>query len=365
MIPFIDLQKQYRENQDSIDAQIRDVLDSSTYVLGEKVERIEHELAGYVGANHAIGAGSGTDALLLALMALGIKSGDEVITTPFTFIATAEVIALLGAVPVFADIRPDTFNICPEEIEKAITGRTRAVITVDLFGQCADYESILEIAGRHGIPVIEDAAQAFGASMSGRMACSFGAAGCTSFYPAKPLGCYGDGGMVFTQCDDLAAVMRSLRVHGEARRRYESARVGLNARLDAIQAAVLLGKWPRFGGELDQRSEIARRYSEGLAGCGIVLPHTSPENRHVWAQYCIRVRDREALRGRLQDAGIPTCVFYAIPLHLQEAFSYLGGKKGDFPIAESVADDIMSLPMHPYLEAETQDFIIDKIRKSV
>ncbi len=361
MIPFIDLQKQYRRNRDPVDRQIREVLDSSAYVLGEKVESLEHELARFTGAQHAIGVGSGTDALMLALMALNLRRGDEVITTPFSFIATAEAIALVGATPVFAEIDPATFNICPRQIERAITPRTRAIITVDLFGQCADYDDINRLARRHGIAVIEDAAQAFGAEQAGRKACTFGDISCTSFYPAKPLGCYGDGGMVFTDSGELAGIMRSLRVHGQGRHRYESVRVGLNARLDAIQAAVLLGKMPVFEWELQQRREVAERYSRAFAGTAIAPPHIRAHNNPAWAQYSIRVGDRERLRSRLEEEGIPTCVFYSIPLHLQKAFDDLGYKKGDFPIAEAVAGDIMSLPMHPYLEPDTQEFIIDTL----
>jgi len=360
-IPFIDLQAQYRANKASIDRQIQQVLDSSCYVLGEKVKRIEKELAQLAGVRHAIGVSSGTDALLLALMAAGIQRGDEVITSAFTFFATAEVVALLGAVPVFADIETDTYNIDPAQIERRITSRTRAIMPVDLFGQCADYERIGEIARRRGLLIIEDAAQAFGAEQNGRHACSLGDIGCASFYPSKPLGCYGDGGMVFTNDDEVEALVRSLRVHGEGADRYENVRIGICGRLDAIQAAVLLGKLPAFPSEVERRQEVAARYTERLRDVA-VTPVIRPGNRSVWAQYCIRIKNREAVRQRLQQAGVPTAVFYPRPLHLQKAFDYLGYKKGDFPVAEEISQDIVALPMHPYLDERTQDFIIGQLK---
>jgi len=363
-IPFIDLQRQYREHQDSIDAQVRDVLESSQYILGRKVQEIEEKLADLVGVRHAVGVGSGTDALQLALMAIGLEPGDEVITTPFTFVATVEVIALLGGVPVFADIEPDTYNIDPEQIEARVGPRTRAIMPVDLFGQCADYDRVGEIARRRSLAVIEDAAQAFGARQNGRAACSFGDIGCTSFYPAKPLGCYGDGGMIFTNDDGAAEAFRSLRVHGEGAQRYEHVRIGLCARLDAIQAAVLLGKLPAFPREIQTRREVADRYSEMLRDVA-VTPTVRPSNVSAWAQYCIRVKDREAVLSHLREVGVPTAVFYPIPMHLQKAFAYLGGKKGDCPVAEAVSRDIMALPMHPYLEAETQQLIVSHVREAV
>jgi len=356
-IPFIDLQAQYRAHRASIDREIQQVLDSSCYILGEKVERIETELARLAGVRHAIGVSSGTDALLLALMAAGIEREDEVITSAFTFFATAEVVALLGAVPVFADIEPDTYNIDPVEVERRITSRTRAIMPVDLFGQCADYERIGRIAQRHGLRVIEDAAQAFGARQNGRKACSLGDIGCTSFYPSKPLGCYGDGGMVFTDDDETAALVRSLHVHGEGADRYENVRIGICGRLDAIQAAVLLGKLPALPWEIERRQEIAARYTEKLHDVA-ETPVIRPGNWSAWAQYCIRVKGRDLVRQRLQQVGVPTAVFYPRPLHLQKAFAYLGHSRGDFPVAEEVSQDILALPMHPYLEERTQDDII-------
>jgi len=363
-IPFTDLQRQYRENQEAIDGQIREVLDSSQYILGRKVQEIEEKLADLVGVRDAIGVDSGTHALQLALMAIGLGPGDEVITTPFTFVATVEVIALLGGVPVFADIEPDTYNIDPEQIEARVGPRTRAIMPVDLFGQCADYDRIEEIASRRSLAVIEDAAQAFGARQNERMACSFGGIGCTSFYPAKPLGCYGDGGMIFTDDDGTAEVLRSLHVHGEGTQRYEHVRIGLCARLDAIQAAVLLGKLPAFPREIEMRQEVAERYTEMLRGI-VITPTVRPRNNSVWAQYCIRVKDRKAVIRHLQEAGVPTAVFYPIPMHLQKAFAYLGGKEGDCPVAEAVSRDIMALPLHPYLDVETQQAIVSRVREAV
>ncbi len=361
MLPFIDLQKQYRENREAIDRQIHEVLDSSGYILGPTVDEIENRLAEMAGVGHAVGVGSGTQALLLALMANGVGRGDEVITTPFTFIATAEVIALVGAVPVFVDIEEDTYNIDPALVEEKVTARTRAILPVDLFGQCADYERIEQIASRHNLLVIEDAAQAFGAEQNGRKACSFGDVGCASFYPAKPLGCYGDGGMVFVDSDEIAEVLRSLRVHGSGASRYDSVRIGTCARLDAIQAAVLLAKLPKFAWEIEQRQRIAARYSEALAELA-VTPAVRAGNLSAWAQYCIRMEDRDGVRVRLREAGVPTAVFYPKPLHLQEAFADLGHGEGDFPVAEAVSRDIVALPMHPYLDEQTQDDIVAHVR---
>ncbi len=363
-IPFVDLQRQYRENKAAIDRQIREVLDSSGYILGPKVEELERELAEFAGVRHAVGVSSGTDALLIALMALELKPGDEVITSPFTFVASAEVIALLSGVPVFVDVEPDTYNINSEQIERRITPRTRAIMPVDLFGQCADYGRIGAIARRHGLAVIEDAAQSFGAEQEGRKACSFGDIGCTSFYPSKPLGCYGDGGMAFTGDEEIAALLRSLRMHGEGRDRYENVRIGICGRLDAIQAAVLLGKLPALPGEIERRQRVAARYTESLSEL-VPTPTVRPGNLSVWAQYCIRVKNRRAVQERLKRAGIPTCVFYPRPLHLQKAFAHLGYGEGDFPVAEEVSRDILSLPMHPYLDEETQDFIISHLKAAL
>ena len=363
-IPFIDLQRQYRENQEAIDRQIREVLDTSEYILSAKVAEIEAKLAAFAGVKHAIGVGNGTDALQIPLLAIGLQPGDEVITTPFTFIATAEVVALRDGLPVFVDIEPGTYNIDPGKIEERITPRTRAIMTVDLFGQCADYDRIHQIADRHGLFVMEDAAQSFGAQQKGRRAGSLGDMAGTSFYPPKPLGCYGEGGMIFTDCDESAEVIRSLRVHGQGEKRYENVHIGMNARLDAIQAAVLLGKLPTFEWEMQQRQQVAQRYTEGLKDV-VTTPTVRADNVSAWAQYSIRVPDRQTLRASLAAADIPTAVFYPIPVHLQRAFSYLGYEVGSMPVAEEVARDIVSLPMHPYLAEETQDRIIEEVRHAV
>jgi len=363
-IPFIDLQRQYKERKEAIDRQIQEVLDSSGYILGPKVEELEKKLAAFAGTKYAAGCGSGTEALQLALMAIGLEPGDEVITTPFTFIATAEVVALLGAVPMFVDIERDTYNIDPERIEAAVTDRTRAIIPVDLFGQCAEYDHINQIAARHGLTVIEDAAQSYGALYKKRRACSLADIGCASFYPSKPLGCYGEGGMVFTNSEETLEALRSLRVHGQGEDKYNNVRIGFNGRLEAIQAAVLLGKLPAFEREIEQRQVVAQRYSEALKDA-TVTPAVRPYNLSVWAQYSIRVKNRDEFQARLKAVGIPTAVFYPRPLHLQKAFEYLGHKEGDFPVTEEVARDIVSLPMHAYLDEKTQDFIISETLKAL
>lgn len=364
-IPFIDLQRQYQQYRDEIDAELREVLDSSRYIMGDKVEEIERKLAEFVGVEHGIGVASGTDALQLALMAMEIGPGDEVVTSPFTFIATAEVISLLGATPVFVDIKEETWNLDPAAVESVISEDTAAVVSVDIFGQCADYDRLEEICDDNDLALIEDAAQAFGASQESKQACSFGDIACTSFYPAKPLGCYGDGGMVFTDDAGLADVIRSLRVHGEGQGRYEHTRVGINARLDAMQAAVLLGKFPGFAEEIQHRQMIAARYTDALAGTVSRTPVIRAGNKSAWAQYSVEVPERDKVRELLEEDEIPTCVFYPLPLHLQEAFSDLDYTEGDFPVCEAASGRIMSLPMHPFLEKETQNWIIDRVQSAV
>lgn len=294
-------------------------------------------------------------------MALGVKPGDEVVTTPFTFIATAEVIALLGAKPVFVDIDPATYNLDPDRIEDGLTKRTRGIIAVSLYGQCADMEAIRKIAGEYGLFVVEDACQSFGATRNGTPSCAFPDVGTTSFFPSKPLGCYGDGGMVFTSDDALADRLRGLRNHGQWER-YRHRAIGLNGRLDEIQAAVLLAKLPHFGDELAARTRIAARYSERL--CDVVtVPAVAPGNTHVYAQYSIRTPARDALAAHLEENGIPTAVHYPVPLHRQEAFKELGYAEGDFPAAEAVSREILSLPMSPFLSQEDQDEVIRQVRR--
>ncbi|MFA6196502.1 MAG: DegT/DnrJ/EryC1/StrS family aminotransferase [Sulfurimonas sp.] len=360
-INFIDLQAQYVAYKSEIDSEVLEVFSSAMFIGGEKLNRLEKSLAEYTGAKHAIGCSSGTDALLLALMALDIGVGDEVITTPFTFIATAEVIALLGATSVFVDIEEDTYNIDPSKIESAITSKTKAIIPVSLYGQCADMDAINAIASKHNIVVIEDSCQSFGASYKGKKSCNLSTIACTSFFPSKPLGAYGDGGAIFTSDDDLALKMRMLLNHGQ-NERYKHKYIGINGRLDAVQAAILNVKLKHFDGEVQAREEIGARYSEILKDADVITPKIKESNTSVYAQYSIRVKNREAMVAKLTAKEIPTAVHYPVPLHLQEAFAPLGYKIGDFPISELVATEIMSLPMSPYLTQEQQDFIADAIK---
>lgn len=360
-INFIDLQAQYRAYKDEIDSEVSEVMASAQFIGGEKLNAFEKALGEYVGTKHAIGCSSGTDALLLALMALGIKSGDEVITTPFTFISTAEVIALLGATPVFADICEDSYNIDPSKIERLITDKTKAIMPVSLYGQCADMDAINEIAEKFDIPVIEDACQSFGATYKGKRSCNLSTVGCTSFFPSKPLGAYGDGGAIFTDDDDLAAKMRILLNHGQ-NERYKHKYIGINGRLDAIQAAILHVKLKHFDDEVKLRDDIGSRYTDMLEYADVLTPSIAPEYTSVYAQYSVRVKDREAMIKKLSDAGVPTAVHYPLPLHLQEAFAYLGYKEGDFPVSESVSKEIMSLPMSAFLSEAEQDFIVNAIK---
>ena len=384
---FIDLAAQQRRIRETIEANIKAVLDHGKYIMGPEVETLENRLREYVGVKHAIGCASGTDALLMALMAHRIGPGDAVFTSPFTFIATAEVISLLGATPVFVDIDPDTFNVDPDKIEKAVQSvenndssihpipasgsdannrprvlNPRGIIAVDIFGLPADYESIQRFAGERGLVVIEDAAQSFGAEISGRRACSYGNTACTSFFPAKPLGCYGDGGMCFTDDDELAEIMESVRVHGKGRHKYDNVRIGVNGRLDTLQAGILLAKFDIFPEEIELRRQVAYRYSALLDTVSNIQLQSVPRDyKSAWAQYSILATDnrmRTNLQNRLKEAGIPTAIYYPKPLHLQSAFSYLGYQNGDFPISENYASRIFSLPMHPYLAKEDQERIV-------
>lgn len=365
-IEFIDLKKQYAALKDDIDARIARVLAHGQYIMGPEVAELEKRLADYVGVEHCISASSGTDTLMIAMMALGIGPGDEVITTPFTFIATGEMIAILGARPVFVDIDPVTYNIDPALIEAKITPKTRAIMPVSLYGQCADMERINAIAKRHGLPVIEDGAQSFGASQNGKRSCGLSTIGSTSFFPSKPLGCYGDAGALFTNDAALAKLMREIRVHGQDRR-YHHPRIGINGRMDTIQAAVVLGKLERFDWEVTQREAIGARYSQllSVAGKRITTPAITEGNSSVYAQYTILVDERDAVCKRLNEAGIPTAVHYPVPLHLQPAFAHLGQGEGSFPLAESVARRVMSLPMGPDLDAGTQDRIVGAVLDAV
>jgi UDP-2-acetamido-2-deoxy-ribo-hexuluronate aminotransferase len=352
---FIDLKAQYERIRPQVDERIRRVLEHGKYIMGPEVAELEERLAAYVGVKHCIGVASGTDALLIAMMALGVGPGDEVITTPFTFIATGEMIALIGAKPVFVDIDPRTYNLDPALIEPAVTPRTRAILPVSLYGQCADLDAINAVAARHGLPVIEDAAQSFGATYKGRRSCALSTIGCTSFFPSKPLGCYGDGGACFTDDDALAKAMRQIRVHGQDRR-YHHPVIGVNGRIDTLQAAVLLAKLEVFEEEVAARGRIGARYSELLRG-HVTTPHLAPQCTSVYAQYTVRTPERDSMVESMRAAGVPTAIHYPTPLHMQPAFADLRLGRGSFSAAESAARDVLSLPMHPYLNQGDQDTI--------
>jgi UDP-2-acetamido-2-deoxy-ribo-hexuluronate aminotransferase len=350
-IPFIDLARQQQRILPELEKRMAAVLKHGQYILGPEITELEKRLAAYVGTKHCITVSSGTDALLIALMAIGIKPGDEVITTPFTFIATGEVIALLGAKPVFVDIDPRTYNIDPALIEAAITDRTRAIMPVSLYGQCAEFDAINAIAAKHSLTVIEDACQSFGATYKGRKSCALSDIACTSFFPSKPLGCYGDGGACFTDDDALALKMRQVMNHGQDRR-YHHPMIGLNGRFDTLQAAVLLAKLDIFEEEVALRAAIGTQYSAMFAAAAdgsIITPFIEEYNTSVYAQYTIQVENRDALQQALQAKGVPTAVHYPVPLNLQPAFAALDRPAGSFPVAEAVAGKVMSLPMHPYL----------------
>jgi UDP-2-acetamido-2-deoxy-ribo-hexuluronate aminotransferase len=362
-IEFIDLKTQQELIRADLERRMKGVLEHGQYIMGPEVGELEGKLASYVGVSDCIAVASGTDALLVALMALGVGRGDEVITSPFTFIATAETVALLGAKPVFVDIDPLSCNLDPAKIEAAITPATKAIMPVSLYGHCADFDAINTIAARHSLPVIEDACQSFGATGNGRRSCGISTIGCTSFFPSKPLGCYGDGGACFTNDPELALKMRQIRVHGQGRR-YHHAMIGVNGRLDTLQAAVLLAKLEIFPSEVEARGRIGARYSELLKGA-VATPSVQPGNRAVYAQYTVQVADRETVQKRLSEEGIPTAVHYPIPLHLQPAFSSLGHGAGSFPQAEAAAGRVLSLPMHPYLGEAEQEKIAGSLLKAV
>ena len=347
IIPFINLKTQYEALKPKIQERINRVLEHGQYIMGPEVIELEEKLADFVGVEHCITASSGTDTLLIAMMALGIGSGDEVITTPFTFIATGEMIALLGARAVFVDIDPLTYNIDPSKIEAAITKKTKAIMPVSLYGQCSDMDIINAIASKYKVPVIEDGAQSFGASYKGRRSCGLSTIGSTSFFPSKPLGAYGDGGALFTNDDRLAKLMREIRLHGQDRH-YHHPRLGINGRMDTLQAAVLLAKLDSFQSEIDARQRIASLYADLLAS-KVSPPYIEPYNLSVYAQYTLLVENRVAVQGRLRDMGIPTAVHYPITLNLQPVFKYIEKPEGSFPIAEDVAKRVISLPMSPYI----------------
>ena len=352
---FIDLKSQYQRLKADIDAGIQRVLDHGQYILGPEVAELEEKLAAYTGAKHCITVANGTDALQIAQMALGIGPGDEVITPGFTYIATAETVALLGAKPVYVDVCPRTYNLDPALLEAAITPRTKAIIPVSLYGQCADYDAINAIAAKRGIPVIEDAAQSFGATYKGRKSCNLTTIACASFFPSKPLGCYGDGGALFTNDDELAKVMRQIARHGQ-NRRYHHIRVGVNSRLDTLQAAILLPKLEILAEEVQLRQQVAANYDRLFKEAGIdTTPYIEPHNVSAWAQYTVRVDDRDAVQEKLKAAGVPTAVHYPIPLNKQPAVADADAK---LPHGDAAAARVMSVPMHPYMTAEQQALVL-------
>jgi UDP-2-acetamido-2-deoxy-ribo-hexuluronate aminotransferase len=362
-IQFIDLKTQYAELRSCIDRRIQQVLEHGQYILGPEVKEAEGALAQLVGARHCVTVASGTEALLIALMALGVGPGDEVVTTPFTFIATAEVIVLLGAKPVFVDIERNTCNLDVGELERAITPRTRAILPVSLYGQTCDMAELNRIARARGIPVVEDAAQSFGAVYQGASSCHVSTIGCTSFFPSKPLGCYGDGGALLTDDDALAVAAREIRVHGQSRR-YHHTRVGVGGRMDTLQCAVILGKLERFGWEVERRQAVGRRYDQLMDAAGIPHVVVRPDRTSVYAQYTVFVEHRDEVAKALSAAGVPTAVHYPSIVPAQPAYSQCGNPE----LLESAvwaSERVLSLPMHPYLEEATQDRIVAALVEAI
>ena len=360
-IDFAKLQDQYQLYKTEIDEAIHAVLNKSNYIMGEEVNQLEESLQEFTKAKYAITCSNGTDALLLAMMALNIKPGDEIITTPFTFIATAETISFLGAVPVFVDIDEKTYNINPDLIEEKITSKTKAIIPVSLYGQPANMQKIKDIATKHNLKVIIDGAQSFGSTFNGLTDSNLGDISTTSFFPAKPLGCFGDGGAVFTNNEEYALKMKQLRVHGQ-NKRYHHKYIGMGGRLDTLQAAILNIKLKYYPKDLALRQDVAAKYTEVLKSkTNLILPFVNENATSAWAQYSVRVKNREKVQSSLKEEGIPTAVHYPMPLHLQECFKYLGYMEGDFPLSEAVAKEIMSLPMNPYLTDEEIDYISEKL----
>ncbi len=355
MIEFIDLKAQQSRIKVEIDAGIQRVLAHGQYILGPEVAELEEKLAAYVGAKYCITCANGTDALQIAQMAFGIGPGDEVITPGFTYIATAETVAVLGATPVYVDVNPKTYNLDVEKLEAAITPRTKAIVPVSLYGQCADFDAINTIAAKYNIPVIEDAAQSFGATYKGRKSCNLSTVACTSFFPSKPLGCYGDGGAIFTNDEELAKVIRQIARHGQDRR-YHHIRVGVNSRLDTLQAAILLPKLEILDDEMKARQRVADTYTKLLSEAGILTtPFIEEHNQSAWAQYTIQVDNRSEVQAMLKEQGIPTAVHYPIPLNKQPA---VADANAVLPVGDAVAERVMSLPMHPYMSQADQSIII-------
>ncbi|MDD3630328.1 MAG: DegT/DnrJ/EryC1/StrS family aminotransferase [Bacteroidales bacterium] len=370
---FIDLNKQYEKIKDEINYNINKVIKNANFIMGDEVQSLERELTAYVGVKHCITCANGTDALSLVLMAWDIKKGDAVFVPTFTFFATAEAVSLCGATPIFIDIDPNTFNIDVDKLEKAIKAvieegklNPRAIIPVDLFGQSANYPAIMDIAKKYNLLILSDSAQGFGGSLNGQMNCSFGDAAITSFFPAKPLGCYGDGGAIFTNDDKLAEILKSLRVHGKGSNKYDNVRIGVNSRLDNIQAAILLPKLKLFEDyELQSRNIIAQKYNELLSNI-VITPYVPSGYISSWAQYSIIFKneeDRNKVKGKLKDMGIPSVIYYEIPLHLQTAYKNNKKKYVDLSTAENICKRILSLPMHPYLEDNEIKLISTTIKK--
>ena len=362
-IEFIDLKAQYAALRDEIAQRMQKVLDHGQYIMGPEVKELETALSAHTGAKHCVTVSSGTEALLIAMMALDLKPGDEVITTPFTFAATAETIVLLGGVPVWVDIEPDTCNIDAGKIEAAITPRTRAIMPVSLYGQCADMDEINAIAARHGLPVIEDAAQSYGATYKGKRSNNLSTFGCTSFFPSKPLGCYGDGGAIFTNDDALAQAAREIRVHGQSAR-YTHTRVGVGGRMDTLQCAVVLAKLGRLDWELKRRREIGAKYHARLAALDLTTLTVRPDRDSVWGQYTVRVKNRAAVQAALADAGVPTAVHYPKPLHRQPAYVQYGNPDS-CPLSLAAADQVMSLPMSADLSDADMDRVVAALAAAV
>ena len=357
MIEFIDLKAQQARLKDQIDLGIQKVLAHGQYILGPEVKELEEKLAAYVGAKYCITCANGTDALQIVQMAFGIGPGDEVITPGFTYIATAETVAVLGATPIYVDVNPKTYNLDVEKLEAAITPRTKAIIPVSLYGQCADFDAINAIAAKYNLPVIEDAAQSFGATYKGRKSCNLSTVACTSFFPSKPLGCYGDGGAIFTNDAELAKVIRQIARHGQDRR-YHHVRIGVNSRLDTLQAAILLPKLEILDDEMQARQRVAEFYTKLLNEAGILTtPFIEAHNQSAWAQYTIQVESRDQVQAKLKAEGIPTAVHYPIPLNKQPA---VADEYAVLPVGDAVAERVMSLPMHPYLNYENIKVIVQK-----
>lgn len=362
-VPIFTPVRQYISLKEEIDSAIQKVLNKGNFILGEEVNKFEENIAQYLGVKHAIGVASGTDALQIALMAIGLKPNDEVITTPFTFIATAETIVLLGGKPVYVDIDEKTYNLNPDLIEEKITEKTKAIIPVHLYGQPAEMDKILDVARRYNLYVIEDSAQALGSEYKGRKVCTFGDIACISFFPTKNLGAFGDAGMITTNNDDLAEKIRMIRVHG-SKTRYNHEIIGVNSRLDTLQASILLVKLKYLDMWNERRIEIAKRYSDALSDVDdLIIPYSETYNKHIYHQYTVRTKHRDELAQFLKGKGIQTAVHYPIPLHLQKVFLHLGYKPGDFPISEQCSREVLSLPMFPELKDEEVDYVIESIKE--